>query len=105
MCSRNHSTSYSEDSAQLQGIKFGAVNDNKTASGEWIGLVKTNKVGSEILSNAVTELSKTAEFNKLKLPDLMNYLLEKKVKINVMYIDGHWMDVDSYADVSKGQKF
>ena len=105
LCSRGHSTSFSEDSAQLQGIKFGAVSDNKATSGEWIGLVKTNKVGSEILSNAVTELSKTAEFNKLKLPDLMNYLLEKKVKINVMYIDGHWMDVDSYADVSKGQKF
>ena len=105
MCSRNHSTSYSEDSAQLQGIKFGAVNDNKTASGEWIGLVKTNKVGSNILSEAITELSKTANFNKLKLPDLMNFLIEKKVKINVMYIDGHWMDVDSYADVSKGQKF
>ncbi len=105
LCSRNHSTSYSEDSAQLQGIKFGAVSENKTASGEWIGLVKTNKVGSLVISDAITELSKTANFNKLKLPDLMNYLIEKKVKINVMYIDGHWMDVDSYADVSKGQKF
>ncbi len=30
---------------------------------------------------------------------------EKKVKINVMFIDGHWMDVDTYADVTKGQTF
>lgn len=105
LCSRNHSTSFSEAPAELQGIKFGTASESKEASGEWIGLVKTNKVGSEILSKALTELSTTPDFNKLKLPDLMNHLLSKKVKINVMYIDGHWMDVDSYADVSKGQKF
>lgn len=105
LCSRNHSTNYNEAPAELQGIKFGTASENKDASGEWIGLVKTNKVGSEVLSKALTELSTTPDFNKLKLPDLMNHLLSKKVKINVMYIDGHWMDVDSYADVSKGQKF
>ena len=105
LCSRNHSTSFSEAPAELKGIKFGVASENKEASGEWIGLVKTNKVGSEVLSKALTELSTTPDFNKLKLPDLMNHLLSKKVKINVMYIDGHWMDVDSYADVSKGQKF
>ncbi len=105
LCSRKHSTKFHEAPAELQGIKFGSVATSKEASGEWIGLVKTNKVGSEILSQTLTELSKTPEFNKLKLPDLMNALLAKKVKINVMYIDGHWMDVDSYSDVSKGQKF
>jgi phosphoenolpyruvate phosphomutase len=81
------------------------MKESSEASGEWIGLVKTNKVGSEILAKALTELSTTPDFNKLKLPDLMNKLLEKKVKINVMYIDGHWMDVDSFADVSRGQQF
>ncbi len=105
LCSRKHSTKFSEAPAELQGIKFGTTNDSKEASGEWIGLVKTNKVGSQVLSATLEELSKTPDFNKMKLPDLMNKLLEKKVKINVMYIDGHWMDVDSYADVSRGQQF
>lgn len=104
-CSRAHSSNYNEAPAELKGIQFGKASDNKGAHGEWIGLVKTNKVGSEALNRTLEELSKTAEFNKLKLPDLMNKLIEKNVKINVMYIDGHWMDVDSYADVSKGQKF
>ena len=105
LCSRKHSTKFNEASAELRGIKFAQYNESKEADGEWIGLVKTNKVGSEVLVKALDELAATPEFNKLKLPDLMNKLLEKKVKINVMYIDGHWMDVDSYADVSKGQKF
>lgn len=104
-CSRPHNKVFSEASAELKGISFGKAQDNQEAQGEWIGLIKTNKVGSEVVAKTLEELSATADFNKLKLPDLMNKLLEKKVKINVMYIDGHWLDVDTYADVSRGQKF
>jgi phosphoenolpyruvate phosphomutase len=104
-CSRAHSTKFNEAPAELKSVAFGKSEDFKSAHGEWIGLIRTNKVGSDILSKTLTELSAKPEFSKLKLPDLMNALLEKKVKINVMYIDGHWMDVDTYADVSKGQSF
>lgn len=105
ICSRAHTKNYAETTAELQGIKFGKISEIKEANGEWIGLIRTNKVGSEILLKTLTELSTAADFNKMKLPDLMNALIAKKVKINVMYIDGHWMDVDNYADVSRGQKF
>lgn len=105
ICSREHTKNFAEASAELKEIKFGRAAEMKETQGEWIGLIKTNKVGSEVLSKTLNELSTTADFNKLKLPDLMNVLLAKKVKINVMYIDGHWMDVDTYADVSRGQKF
>jgi phosphoenolpyruvate phosphomutase len=105
LCSRPHSNIYSEAPAELKGIAFGKAGENKEVQGEWIGLMKTNKVGSEVLSKTLEELSLSPDFSKLKLPDLMNKLLEKKVKINVMYIDGHWLDVDNYADVSRGQKF
>jgi phosphoenolpyruvate phosphomutase len=105
LCSRPHRNVFNEAPAELNGIRFGTAGDNKEVQGEWIGLIKTNKVGSEVLSKTLEELSTTSEFSKLKLPDLMNKLLEKKVKINVMYIDGHWLDIDNYADVSRGQKF
>jgi phosphoenolpyruvate phosphomutase len=104
-CSRAHSKSFNEVSAELKNISFGQAGENKSAHGEWIGLIKTNRVGSDVLSKTLTELSERPDFNKLKLPDLMNALLDKKVKINVLYIDGHWMDVDTYSDVSKGQNF
>ncbi len=104
-CSRAHTKSWNEDATDLKNISFGKASDCKTAHGEYIGLIKTNKVGSEILCKTLEELSAKPEFNKMKLPDLMNALLEKKVKINVMYIDGHWMDIDTYADVTRGQKF
>lgn len=104
-CSRKHTNSFNETAAELKKIEFGVHSENISAEGEYIGLLKTNKVGSEILVKTLNELSESPHFKKMKLPDLMNKLLEKKVKIHVMYIDGHWMDVDSYADVSKGQKF
>ncbi len=104
-CSRAHTKSFNESSVELKSIKFGPVSENKEAHGEWIGLMRTNKLGSEILVKTLEELSSKPDFNKLKLPDLMNALLDKKVRINVMYIDGHWMDIDTYADVSRGQKF
>lgn len=104
-CSRAHTKSWNEDSTDLKNISFGKASDSKAAHGEWIGLIKTNKVGSEILAKTLEELSAKSDFNKMKLPDLMNALLEKKVKINVMYIDGHWMDIDNYTDVTLGQKF
>lgn len=104
-CSRAHTKSFDESSVELKSIMFGAASENKEAHGEWIGLMKTNKLGSEVLAKTLEELSSKSDFNKLKLPDLMNVLLDKKVKINVMYIDGHWMDIDTYADVSRGQKF
>ncbi len=104
-CSRKQNSKFNEAPAELRSIGFGVAMEQNEVHGEWIGLMKTNKVGSDILLKTLEELAQTPDFNKLKLPDLMNKLLTKKVKINVMYIDGHWMDVDSYADVSKGQKF
>lgn len=104
-CSRAHTKNFNDTTAELKAIGFGKAQDHKESHGEWIGLIKTNKVGSETLSKTLVELSTKSDFNKMKLPDLMNALLEKKVKINVMFIDGHWMDVDTYADVTKGQTF
>lgn len=105
LCSRGQNKVFNESPAELKRINFGKSCDYKEAQGEWIGLIKTNKIGSEVLAKTLRELSTTSDFNKLKLPDLMNKLLEKKIKINVMYINGHWLDVDNYADLSRSQKF
>jgi phosphoenolpyruvate phosphomutase len=105
LCSRAHTKRFGDSAAELKGIKFGEAGESKEAHGEWIGLMKTNKLGSEILVKTLKELAEKPGFEKLKVPDLMNVLLEKKVKINIMYIDGHWLDVDNYADVTRGQNF
>lgn len=102
-CSRPHSKKYNDVPAELKGITYGKVGAN--VHGEWIGLLKANKVGADAMAKAIEELAAASNFNELKLTHLMNKLIDKGVKINVMYINGHWLDIDSYADVSRGQKF
>jgi phosphoenolpyruvate phosphomutase len=102
-CSRPHSKKYNDVPAELKGITYGKVGAN--VHGEWIGLLKANKVGADAMAKTIEELAATSNFSELKLTHLMNKLIEKGVKINVMYINGHWLDIDSYADVSRGQKF
>lgn len=104
-CSRASSNGFDSEEVELKSIQFSTLENAKNVQGEWIGLLKTNAVGSELLKKTINEMTDLPNFGSLKLPDLLNKLLEKKAKINVMYINGHWMDVDSYADVSKGQNF
>lgn len=104
-CSRASSNGFDSEEVELKSIQFSTLENAKNIQGEWIGLLKTNAVGSELLKKTINEMTDLPNFGSLKLPDLLNKLLEKKAKINVMYINGHWMDVDSYADVSKGQNF
>lgn len=104
-CSRASSNGFDTEEVELKSIQFSNLESAKNAQGEWIGLLKTNAVGSELLKKTINEMTDLPNFGTLKLPDLLNKLLEKKAKVNVMYINGHWMDVDSYADVSKGQNF
>lgn len=104
-CSRASSNGFDSEEVELKSIQFSTLENAKNVQGEWIGLLKTNAVGSELLKKTINEMTDLPNFGSLKLPDLLNKLLEKKAKVNVMYINGHWMDVDSYADVSKGQNF
>jgi len=104
-CSSASSNGFNNEEVELKSIQFSNLENAKNIQGEWIGLLKTNAVGSELLKKTINEMTDLPNFGSLKLPDLLNKLLEKKAKINVMYINGHWMDVDSYADVSKGQNF
>lgn len=75
------------------------------AHGEWIGLLRTNSEGSRKLKLALEEMAKDANFNQMKIGDLLNFLVKNDNKIEVDYIDGHWMDVDNFKDFEQIQVF
>lgn len=105
-CNEGNTKSYSTENATLLNTNFGKKSDfNGNLMGEWIGVLKTSERGSEIIRNKMDELSKKENFNKLKLPDLFRELTKDDVKINVSYIEGHWLDIDNYEDFAKGQLF
>ena len=73
-------------------------------TGQWIGLLKTNTKGSKIIKNQIIKLSKNKKFKNLTMPDLFNNLIKNKIKINVLYIAGQWLDVNDAFDLAEARK-
>lgn len=69
--------------------------------GRWLGLVKFSQRGVILLNEALQVLRKQDNFHQLGLPDLCNFLLRQGVKIQVLYIHGHWLDVNGMADFDR----
>ena len=72
--------------------------------GQWIGLIKTNIKGSEIIKDELKILSKQKKFNSLTIPDLFNSLIKKKKKISVLYIAGQWLNINDVFDLAEARK-
>ena len=71
--------------------------------GEWMGFLKIGPTMQPIVRAAIEEL--IAENERLHLPDLLNALVAAGHHVAVIYTTGHWLDVDSVADVAKAGGF
>ena len=76
----------------------------KNITGQWIGLLKTNSKGSEIIKEEIYKLNKNKNFKSLGMPDLFNNLIKNKIKINVLYIAGQWLNVNDAFDLAEARK-
>ncbi|OGV14990.1 MAG: phosphoenolpyruvate mutase [Stygiobacter sp. RIFOXYC2_FULL_38_25] len=68
--------------------------------GEFIGLWKMNSHGATQVIKALDVLSISKDFKKLTLCDLFNEVV-KNSNINVKYIKGSWLDIDSIYDLHR----
>jgi len=73
--------------------------------GEWIGLVKCTPRGSKLLQGALTELARHLDFKRMRFDDLFRHLLSREIEVRVLYINGHWLDVDNHDDLAEAQTF
>ncbi|MCZ6805211.1 MAG: phosphoenolpyruvate mutase [Proteobacteria bacterium] len=78
---------------------------DKKPSGYWIGMMHVRKQGREWIEAALEELKSQSNFNELTLPDLLNHLIQQDKPINIHYIDGHWLDVNSLDDINRAGDF
>ncbi|HEX8489821.1 MAG TPA: phosphoenolpyruvate mutase [Chthoniobacterales bacterium] len=100
---RPHSLRYDEEDAFLTAI--GPRLDRANIHGEWIGLMKITSRGSTQVKAALEELSRRPDFRKLRFDDLFKHLLQRQQRVQVLYITGHWLDVDNLDDLSRAQAF
>ena len=79
--------------------------DGRQPDGRWIGMVRVKGDGREWLNEALEALRERDNFNQLSIPDLINFMLERGRNIRVWYIHGHWLDVNSLADLELAGNF
>ena len=100
---RANSLRYDEEDAFL--VTAGPNLPREQIHGEWIGLMKTTAAGSAALNRALTELSQRDDFRTLRFDHLLNHLVAGSERVQVLYITGHWLDVDDVEDLARAQAF
>jgi phosphoenolpyruvate phosphomutase len=99
-CSRPYHRHYDESKVTLESIEFTEYNPEAGFHGEWIGLLRASRTGAEAIVKALQELSQRPNFNSMKMNDLLAYLQANGSTIRVLYVDGHWLDIDNIRDLS-----
>ena len=104
-CSRADERSIFNQTIELTRICEQAEPDYGQPSGRWIGMLKVRNEGRKWLEEALATLRQRPDFNHLTMPDLLNYLVDSGKKIHVLYIHGHWLDINVLGDVGRASDF
>ena len=86
--------------------------DKKFEIGEFIGLMKLSKNGSKQLVNCYEKIQNVHKgkfhdalsLEKAKLVDLLQELIENKIKIDAIPITGKWCEIDTEQDLEIAKK-
>jgi phosphoenolpyruvate phosphomutase len=73
--------------------------------GEWMGFLKIGPNAQAAVRKKVDLLLKSPDNRRAQMSVLMNSLIAEGSTIDVIYTTGHWLDVNSLADVVKAGTF
>jgi phosphoenolpyruvate phosphomutase len=74
-------------------------------SGRWIGMLRVSGEGRERLLEALDQLQAQPDFERLGVPDLLNQMIAMGRQVKVLYIHGHWLDVNRMEDLAHASEF
>lgn len=89
----------------LNALSTTAQNAGTQAHGRWIGMLRAYGEGRTWLEQALETLKQRADFDQLVMRDLINYLVHEGRTIRVIYVHGHWLDVNSLQDLENAGSF
>jgi phosphoenolpyruvate phosphomutase len=78
---------------------------DKEINGEWIGLFKVTSRAADVLRKILENLAGRDDFKELRMSDLFNEIIAQGEEIRVVYIKGHWLDIDDLHDLSEANIF
>lgn len=104
-CSEADDRSSWGQAVRLRHISSHCDGDGPAPHGRWIGLVRFRGIGREWLRNALSALHARGDFSNLGVPELINYLIDSGHPVQVWYVHGHWLDVNSVRDLERAGNF
>ena len=103
-CSHPYSADYF-DEAVAELTRIDSSLPESKANGEWIGLAKFSEKGSALLQAQINQMREDGSLDKASMTDLFNRLIDDGAKPQVVYITGHWLDVNDAFDLARARNF
>lgn len=89
-----------------QGVKLERIaTRGSEPAGCWIGLMRVRGEGRRWLEVALDALQARDDFAKLAVPELLNYLVDRDHPVQVHYIHGHWLNINTLEDINRAERF
>ena len=98
------SPSYLDDDAVLLRRVAPDLTPEETC-GEWVGLARLSARGSELVRAEIEAMRADGSLKTASLPDLFTRLARSDTPPRVVYVTGHWLDVDDAFDLAKAGDF
>lgn len=76
----------------------------KKTNGEFLGIFKLSKKMSKIFVKEYNLLKKNKKTNKLQVHNFFQYLIKKNFNIKPIYVNGKYMEIDTYNDFNLAKK-
>lgn len=103
-CTTGFSTDYLKDD-HVHLSRIGPNLKADVVNGEWIGLAKLTAGGGRLVRDKIAAMRENGSLQKASLVGLFAGLLEDGHEISVLYVTGHWLDVDDTSDLAKAREF
>lgn len=104
-CSRMDDRSLFREEVYLKHMSAQADPRYGKPSGRWIGMLRARGEGVDWLRQGLSSLRARSDFERLGLPELLNFLVENGRLVRVHYIHGHWLDVNTLEDIGRAGDF
>jgi len=81
-----------------------ALAPTPTTAGEWMGLARLSPLGAQWLVEEIEALKVEGLYETADLPTLLTRIAARH-PVRIKYFTGHWMDVDTLADLADARNF
>lgn len=78
---------------------------DQTPHGRWIGVMRSTGAGREWIREALDKLQADNRYQSAGVPELLNELIAAGRRVDVIYITGHWLDVNNLDDLRAAGDF